>query len=328
MTNNPTSKRPDQETHEEDVDSSKRTFLFGIRDRVEPVINPAVSAVQDLHEDQRGEVKLNRRQLMGGVGALTVAGILGGGLALAPESAEVLSIEEYVRHWYGISGVQPTDEQVQKKVEMAEQLLRNVDLEHSPDHVYDRHIRTYYKKEYVDRIQSMFPDLIHLLDEPLRPVRMVDGSPLLDTQKDLTIFLRKSLAEMVTEKNREMFQDTGHQLSVTNAWRPHQQQAAAYVIIKGTSEFTSKGGACARPGNSYHQIGLAMDVSNWPVAAPYLAELGMVGGCSTKIVDDQGHCSLGEMTEASTISQWGCQINPDIGDWTLKAGKLWRRITK
>jgi len=204
----------------------------------------------------------------------------------------------------------------------------DVDLENSEDHIYDRHIKTYYKKSYVDRIEGMFPDLIHLLDEPLRPVLMVDGSPLRDTQGDHIIFLRKSLAEMVTEKNREMFEDTGHQLKVTNGWRPHQQQAAAYALIKGTSEITSKGGACARPGNSYHQIGLAFDVSNWPTAAPYLGELGMVGGCSSRIIDDQGHFSLGEMSNADAVSKFACEVNPTIGSWSLKAGKLWRKITK
>lgn len=74
-------------------------------------------------------------------------------------------------------------------------------------------------------------------------------------------------------------------LDINQDYRTAAQQASIYAQLSKT------GGRVALPGTSFHEKGLAADITNWKEAAPYLSKYGIVNG----LKDDMGHFSLGEM---------------------------------
>lgn len=82
------------------------------------------------------------------------------------------------------------------------------------------------------------------------------------------------------------FADTGKHIKVNQDLRSSEYQAALYEKYQ-----SGKGGRAAPPGHSFHEKGLALDVTNWKEAAPYLKRYGLVNG----LKDDMGHFSVGEM---------------------------------
>jgi len=84
------------------------------------------------------------------------------------------------------------------------------------------------------------------------------------------------------------YADTGQHMSFNESYRSPAAQAAAYKKYQNGT-----GGRAAPPGQSFHQKGLAVDISGANINAykPYLAQVGIVNGLS----GDMGHFSMGEL---------------------------------
>lgn len=77
---------------------------------------------------------------------------------------------------------------------------------------------------------------------------------------------------------------TGKELQVNQDFRTREEQEKLY------RELSKKGARVAPPGHSFHERGLAIDVTNWKEAEPYLRKYGLVND----LPDDRGHFSFGE----------------------------------
>jgi hypothetical protein len=82
---------------------------------------------------------------------------------------------------------------------------------------------------------------------------------------------------------------TGRDLQINQDFRTHEEQARLY------KELSKKGARVAPPGHSFHEKGLAIDVTNWKEAQPYLRKYGLVND----LPDDRGHFSYGETRKTS-----------------------------
>lgn len=95
------------------------------------------------------------------------------------------------------------------------------------------------------------------------------------------------MASKLQAADDAMFRATGQHISINQSFRTREEQAALYAKFK-----SGKGGRAAPPGSSFHERGLAVDVSNWQAAQPYLRAQGLLNS----LPDDRGHYSLGEFT--------------------------------
>ena len=93
-----------------------------------------------------------------------------------------------------------------------------------------------------------------------------------------------ALADRLAAADRDFFQATGQHLQVNQSYRTHDQQAKLY------QELSKKGARVAPPGKSFHEHGLAIDVTNWKEAEKYLRKYGLYNDLS----DDRSHFSYGE----------------------------------
>lgn len=71
----------------------------------------------------------------------------------------------------------------------------------------------------------------------------------------------------------------GQRLQVVSGYRTAGYQAQLCQRVTGP---------CAPPGQSMHQLGLAVDVTNWRSALPHI---GRVGLCQPLPTNDAGHLS-------------------------------------
>ncbi|MBU0727371.1 D-alanyl-D-alanine carboxypeptidase family protein [Patescibacteria group bacterium] len=162
------------------------------------------------------------------------------------------------------------------------------------------------------------------LDSGLSPVRKINGDPMINKHGDVC-YMRTPLADAITEANEEMYADTGIEISPSLCWRPNEQQAVLHAIMRPKNGNPELYKACGRPGRSFHNTGLALDVNNWRTSGVYLADLGMIGGCESILVDDDGHYSLGEMTKESGWISGTCQFSPGAANTARKAKKAWNK---
>lgn len=102
---------------------------------------------------------------------------------------------------------------------------------------------------------------------------------------DQNLSVDDSLSTRLQLANDEMIKDTGKSFSATSTFRTPQQQADLYAKSQA-----GEIGRAAPPGSSFHEKGLALDVSNWQEAQPYLNKYGL----RNDLPDDKGHFSLGE----------------------------------
>lgn len=93
-----------------------------------------------------------------------------------------------------------------------------------------------------------------------------------------------TIADKLASADRDFYEATGQHLQVNQSFRTHEEQAALY------KELSAKGARVAPPGKSFHEKGLAVDVTNWKDAEKYLRKYGLVNDLS----DDRGHFSFGE----------------------------------
>jgi hypothetical protein len=83
-------------------------------------------------------------------------------------------------------------------------------------------------------------------------------------------FFDPSMSDAVSKADADMKAEKGEGLKINSAYRTSQQQRDAYRRYQ-----TGQGGIAARPGMSRHEKGLAVDVSNYAEAAPYLKKYGL-----------------------------------------------------
>lgn len=97
------------------------------------------------------------------------------------------------------------------------------------------------------------------------------------------------IADRLAAADRDFFQATGQHLQVNQSYRTHAQQEKLY------KELSAKGARVAPPGKSFHEHGLAVDVTNWKAAEPYLRKYGLYND----LPDDKGHFSWNETRKAA-----------------------------
>ncbi len=112
------------------------------------------------------------------------------------------------------------------------------------------------------------------------------GSPTLKTLTigNQNIQVDASIALRLAKAAKDFKAATGKELKVNQDFRTHEEQARLY------KELSAKGARVAPPGQSFHEKGLAIDVSNWQEAGPYLRRYGLVND----LPDDRGHFSYSE----------------------------------
>lgn len=113
------------------------------------------------------------------------------------------------------------------------------------------------------------------------------------------------------QADADMFAATGQHININQSFRTAAQQQAIRDGFGYTSNDQKSGAgglAMAAPvGTSFHEMGLAVDVTNWKEAQPYLEKYGVVNG----IKNDMGHFSMGELnpdvfagpSEAASIAE-------------------------
>lgn len=113
------------------------------------------------------------------------------------------------------------------------------------------------------------------------------------TEKDLTsatiggkqIKAQPYVVEALRRADAELFAATGQRLQINQHFRDAATQARIF------KELSAKGARVAPPGKSFHEKGLAIDITNWKEAAPFLRKYNIVNG----LEGDMGHFSIGEM---------------------------------
>ena len=101
-----------------------------------------------------------------------------------------------------------------------------------------------------------------------------------------TINVSSQIADKIASADADYFKATGKHLQVNQSFRTREQQEKLYA------ELSPKGARVAKPGTSFHEKGLAIDVTNWKEAEPYLRKYGLVN----PMADDKGHFSFGEFS--------------------------------
>jgi hypothetical protein len=108
------------------------------------------------------------------------------------------------------------------------------------------------------------------------------------------VFLRRSLRDLLIAADLVMFAKVQKHIVVNYGFRSNALQAELYGKLAGK-------GAVAPAGTSFHETGLAVDISNWREAQSFLIDAGFVGGCYG-IEEDLVHYSIGEVTKASNAA--------------------------
>ena len=100
------------------------------------------------------------------------------------------------------------------------------------------------------------------------------------------ITVSSSIINKLLAANKEFFAKTGRNLMINQSHRTTQQQAELY------KKLSAKGARVAPPGKSFHEKGLAIDVTNWQEAQNILRKYGF----KNNLADDRGHFSVGEFS--------------------------------
>lgn len=104
-----------------------------------------------------------------------------------------------------------------------------------------------------------------------------------------TVRVAPSIALRLAKAANDFKQATGQDLQINQDFRSHEEQNRLY------KELSAKGARVAPPGQSFHEKGMAIDVTNWHVAEPYLRRYGLVND----LADDKGHFSYLETNRRS-----------------------------
>ena len=107
-----------------------------------------------------------------------------------------------------------------------------------------------------------------------------------------TAVVHESMADGLSKANADFFAATGKNIMPASSFRTKETQQKLY------NELHPTGAAVAKPGNSRHEKGLALDVGNWMAAAPYLKKYGL----DNPIKGDANHFQLANKPKATPLS--------------------------
>lgn len=106
---------------------------------------------------------------------------------------------------------------------------------------------------------------------------------------------QSSFMQDLAKADAEMKADGLGGLDINQSYRTYEQQVEIRKDLGYTSDDQPSGynglPLAAPPGQSFHNLGLAVDITNYPAAAPYLKKYGIVNG----LQGDMGHFSRGEL---------------------------------
>lgn len=147
--------------------------------------------------------------------------------------------------------------------------------------------------------------------ESLVPVAI--GGAYVKDARGRTLFVRESIRTKLLAADKGLFDKTKKHLAITYGFRSNRLQQELYDQLAGK-------GKVARSGESFHETGLAVDLSNWQAAQRYMIEAGFVGGCYG-IEEDLVHYSIGEITKASNLEAFERCTLKEIPEHILKGVK-------
>ena len=96
-----------------------------------------------------------------------------------------------------------------------------------------------------------------------------------------TVRVAPSIALRLAKAAKDFRQATGRDVQINQDFRSHEEQARLY------KELSAKGARVAPPGQSFHEKGMAIDVTNWREFEPFARRYGLVND----LPDDRGHFS-------------------------------------
>lgn len=94
------------------------------------------------------------------------------------------------------------------------------------------------------------------------------------------------IEDRLKQADQEFFEATGKHIAVNQSFRTRETQQKLF------DKLSKKGARVAPPGTSFHEKGLAVDVTNWKEAEPFLRKFGFMND----LADDKGHFSIGEFS--------------------------------
>ena len=119
--------------------------------------------------------------------------------------------------------------------------------------------------------------------------------PVTATIGDREVTAQPVFMTALQQADAAMFAATGQHIQINQDYRTAAEQQAIRDQFGYTSNDQPSGAGglpmAAPVGTSFHEMGLAVDVSNWEEAQPYLEQFGIVNG----LEGDMGHFSMGEM---------------------------------
>ena len=102
-----------------------------------------------------------------------------------------------------------------------------------------------------------------------------------------TVRVDNQIADKLARADKAFFEATGKHIEVNQSFRSREQQEELFRKSEA-----GEIGRAAPPGKSFHEKGLAVDVTNWEEAEPFLRRFGFMN----ELADDKGHFSIGEFT--------------------------------
>ena len=99
-----------------------------------------------------------------------------------------------------------------------------------------------------------------------------------------SVTVRDDIQDRIKQADEEFFRATGKHIQVNSSFRSREKQTELFKSL------SAKGARVAAPGTSFHERGLAIDVTNWQEAEPFLRRQGL----RNELTDDKGHFSIGE----------------------------------
>jgi len=127
--------------------------------------------------------------------------------------------------------------------------------------------------------------------ENMVPV-MIGGTYVRDLRGN-PVFLRESIRAKLLAADGEMFKKKQKHLMINYGFRSNALQADLYRKIHGK-------GKVAEVGASFHEAGMALDLSNWHDSQRFMIDAGFVGGCYG-LEEDMVHYSVDEITKGSNM---------------------------
>lgn len=238
----------------------------GIPERIRAKYNQVING-ERLAEDQRADFLGQAKNLYE-----SQLGTYKDAVSFYKNQADTFGIPQnlVLRNFEGVNGSSKTLPQINRSFGSLPELLKSY-----PDY-YDT-----VEKMLFENPDLEDKDIIDILtfspvggDTKIKPLKI--GST--------TVNVDESIASKLAMADRDFFKATGRHLQVNQSFRTSGEQARLY------NELSAKGARVAPPGSSFHEKGLAVDVTNWQEAERYLRKYGF----QNELEDDKGHFSIGE----------------------------------